>query len=714
MLASLVACLAIAAVLVVAFGGSSARADGTQANDSTSSTDFEGFTAGDVNGQFGWTSGHGSSFCPLYDVDVVPNTFGYPSFGTQSLRISNAIACTSYNDQTFSPSLPNEAGETSATTSTYSGGTRQPYFEAQWDFASTVPGAEQPDLSVVASPDRGDPSRMSWVQMEDTPTGLQVNFEEYKHSLQNFVTTPIATGLDRTVPHTVKITMQFVDGPSNDIVNVYVDGALAYTGTSWEDYYRDSAAGGEPAPVDSIMFRMAVAAPATVGHGFLIDNFSEYSGPVPDADLTSLSLSSGALSPAFSPSLTSYTTAVDNSTASITASTGVASGSSVVVSGNSNLAVGANTITVTVTAADGTTVKTYTIIVTRAAPAATVTQTTTTTTPDAGDSPPSILPPAAALVPDAAVSAPASAPATPGEAGSVTVAVAATPTGETQTASLPLTVAVAWPSDAFSVPVTVTVSPTGQASSLAGGTILVGATSPVVGGFALGGAIVQLNVTDSNGNPVTSFQAPLDIHIGNVPPSQVPAYSHDGVTWTIIPSLTEPTLGDGQPDGYVANADGSIDIYTRHATFFGLLQDVKAPTAPILTAALAGHTLRLNWHGAKDNIRVNGYRLIVNGRSTILTSRTLQNVAARVGRYEVVALDAVGNIGKRSATVTVSAKARPSGLPAMIPGWAKPLLTWQHALRAERTGRPVAAPLTLPSWYPAWAGWQSQPLRLSA
>ena len=57
--------------------------------------------AGDVNGQAGWTSGHGSSFCPLYDVGVVSNTYGYPSFGAQSLRISNAIACGSYNDQTF-------------------------------------------------------------------------------------------------------------------------------------------------------------------------------------------------------------------------------------------------------------------------------------------------------------------------------------------------------------------------------------------------------------------------------------------------------------------------------------------------------------------------------------------------------------------------------------------------------------------------------------
>jgi hypothetical protein len=240
---------------------------------STTPTNFESFALGGVNGQGGWTSGS-------FDVAVVSNNYGYPSFGARSLRISNAITSGSFGDQTFSKSLVNEAGETSADTSAYSGGTRQPYFEAQWDFASTVPGSEQPGLSVAASPDRGDGARMSWVQMQDTPSGLQLNFYDYQRSVSNFVLTPIATGLDRTVPHTVKITMQFIDGPSNDIVNVYLDGVFIHTGTSWEDYARDT--GGAPNTVDSIMFRVSgTAIPANSGKGFLIDNFSSFSGPVP-------------------------------------------------------------------------------------------------------------------------------------------------------------------------------------------------------------------------------------------------------------------------------------------------------------------------------------------------------------------------------------------------------------------------------------------------
>ena len=357
-------------LFVAALAGAQLLTGATALASGPTTTSFEAFTVGDVNGQNGWTSGHGSSFCPVYDVGVVSNTYGYPSFGAQSLRISNAIACGSYNDQTFSPSLTDEAGETSASTSTYSGGTRQPFFEAQWDFASTVPGSEQPGLSVVASADRGDPSRMSWVQMTDTPSGLALNFEDYQESIQNFVTTPIATGLDRTVPHTVKMTIQFIDGPANDVVKVYLDGALIHTGTSWEDYYRDWA-GGIPAPVDSVMFRVAgTAVPAVSGNGFLIDNFSEYSGPAPTADLTGLSLSSGTLSPAFDPSTTAYSASVDNATTNLGVSATASPGAVAVVSGGSNLAVGSNTVTITVTAADGMTTKTYTVTVDRAAPPA--------------------------------------------------------------------------------------------------------------------------------------------------------------------------------------------------------------------------------------------------------------------------------------------------------------------------------------------------------
>ncbi|HEX5774502.1 MAG TPA: hypothetical protein VFY28_00890 [Candidatus Paceibacterota bacterium] len=231
--------------------------------------DFESYTLGTIDLQDGWKS------TGPYDHEV--DVTSAPSFGTKALRISNAITSGSFGDQTFSKSLVNEAGEASAEGGGLSGGVRQPYFEAEWQFASAVPGAEQPGLSVVASPDRGDGARMSWVQMADTSNGLAVNFYDFQEG--EFVQTSVATGLARNVPHTIKITMEFVAGPANDIVKVYVDGTLRHTGTSWEDYFRE-VEGNPTRTVDSILFRTAgPAAPATSGAGFFIDGLSLASGP---------------------------------------------------------------------------------------------------------------------------------------------------------------------------------------------------------------------------------------------------------------------------------------------------------------------------------------------------------------------------------------------------------------------------------------------------
>ncbi len=90
-----------------------------------------------------------------------------------------------------------------------------------------------------------------------------------------------------------------------------------------------------------------------------------------DASLASLTISPGTLKPAFSADVTEYTAAVTSDVTSVTVSAPAKDGGAkVAVSGNDELQDGENTITCTVTAEDGVTTKTYTIVVTKSDDAA--------------------------------------------------------------------------------------------------------------------------------------------------------------------------------------------------------------------------------------------------------------------------------------------------------------------------------------------------------
>ncbi len=249
------------------------------------SVNFENppYALGTINAQDGWSSlGAAGSGCAVYD-HAVSGSLSTAGFGSQSLRISNAVTSGCFGDMTFAKPLVDSVGETGATAGTFSVGTKQTHFEMQFDIASTVPGAQQPGLFMSVSPDRGDGSRMSYVGFEDVAGGIDMIFYDVQGtgSPANFVLADLGT-YTRT-PHTVKLVMDVVDGPSNDVVKVYVDGVLKHTGTSWENYYRfDSEASAEQSVriVKTVIFRTGgVAAPATAGNGYLVDNFSTLSGP---------------------------------------------------------------------------------------------------------------------------------------------------------------------------------------------------------------------------------------------------------------------------------------------------------------------------------------------------------------------------------------------------------------------------------------------------
>src|SRR5689334_4182274 len=77
-------------------GGGLAFSLANMASADSSNINFENppYSLGNINGQNGWSK------TGAYDVAVVANTYGYPSFGGQSLRLSNAVTSGSFGDQT--------------------------------------------------------------------------------------------------------------------------------------------------------------------------------------------------------------------------------------------------------------------------------------------------------------------------------------------------------------------------------------------------------------------------------------------------------------------------------------------------------------------------------------------------------------------------------------------------------------------------------------
>jgi hypothetical protein len=131
---------------------------------------------------------------------------------------------------------------------------------------------------------------MSYLRFEDQADGIHVFFDDtlnLAHTVNSggfFNEADIAT-ITRA-PHTIKFAMDFVDGPDNDVVRIYIDGILVHTGTSWEDYYRfatesqpDASYVNKTRTVDSLLFRESgIANVADASKGFLIDNLSLKSG----------------------------------------------------------------------------------------------------------------------------------------------------------------------------------------------------------------------------------------------------------------------------------------------------------------------------------------------------------------------------------------------------------------------------------------------------
>jgi hypothetical protein len=243
-----------ALALSLAFAGTAhadtvnTRFDGTWHNGITD-TDVP-FVAASVDGQDGWTA------TGPYDQAIVDVA------GDKKLRISNAITAQSFGDMTFSKPVTKPAGEDEATNVLVN------------EFTIKAPDTLVPGLMLSVSPDDGNGGRMSYLRFEDTAAGVRVFFTDATFNAQEIAV------LDRSVEHTVNFETTFVDGHSNDVVLVSIDGKLKMRGASWENYYRADEE-RNPSATDRLIIRTAgTAAPATLGSGFLFDNVMSKSSHV--------------------------------------------------------------------------------------------------------------------------------------------------------------------------------------------------------------------------------------------------------------------------------------------------------------------------------------------------------------------------------------------------------------------------------------------------
>ncbi|MGE6228489.1 cadherin-like beta sandwich domain-containing protein [Paenibacillus chitinolyticus] len=165
----------------------------------------------------------------------------------------------------------------------------------------------------------------------------------------------------------------------NGVANINVTPTVA-DGTATVKVNGSSVASGNPSSVSLNVGVNTVSVEVTAQDGMTKKTYTvsvTRAAASSNADLSNLTLSEGTLNPSFASGTTSYTAGVSNNVTTIDVTPTVADSAvtvkvngSAAVSGSPSsvpLNVGSNTVSVEVTAQDGTTKKTYTVTVTRAA-----------------------------------------------------------------------------------------------------------------------------------------------------------------------------------------------------------------------------------------------------------------------------------------------------------------------------------------------------------
>ncbi|MCP3979258.1 MAG: hypothetical protein GY716_08020 [bacterium] len=184
------------------------------------------------------------------------------------------------------PHSPNSGefhGETGAIDDFGTQSVTRSVFYGAFDFRS-VTGAAQPGLEMNVSAACGDDCRHGFVRIIDDGGGFDLGFFDTGDnsgggSCSSFDFSVIDLNLSYGDWHTLGIEIQFVDGfgpggfgaEGNDVVNVWVDGAIVHSGTSWETCYA-YVGSGDPRGVDRLQFYRNSTGQSTAGGGLYYDN----------------------------------------------------------------------------------------------------------------------------------------------------------------------------------------------------------------------------------------------------------------------------------------------------------------------------------------------------------------------------------------------------------------------------------------------------------
>jgi hypothetical protein len=161
----------------------------------------------------------------------------------------------------------------------------------------------------------------------------------------------------------------------------------------------------------------------------------------------------------------------------------------------------------------------------------------------------------------------------------------------------------------------------------------------------------------------------------------------------------------------VLNADGSLDIYTHHATLFGALNHASGTTPNGFAFAHkpGATTFKFTWEPPAFG-GVAGYKLLLGKKVLYQGNSTSAIVPARTGTFVLVVLYS-GSSLVAGDSLAIILKPSPTSVPRRVPTWASQLYRW------ERTGkhgaRPKKAPAKLPSWYLRWRAWMLDPYRIA-